>query len=91
MLAALASAVPPPRKQYPRRPRPAMEPNAVTVDGLLLAASDRVRFLATDQHLPVRDEGDAHSSQHLRRLLSRAALVAAPWSTPALARQRTAR
>jgi transposase len=39
---ALASALPPPRKQYPRRPRPAIEPYAAIVDGWLVA----------DQQLP---------------------------------------
>jgi hypothetical protein len=34
---ALASAVPPPRKQYPRRPRLAMEPYEAIVDGWLRA------------------------------------------------------
>jgi transposase len=34
---ALASAVPPPRKQYPRRPRPAIEPYEAIVDGWLKA------------------------------------------------------
>jgi transposase len=37
---ALASAVPPPRKAYPRRPRPAVDPYAGLIDGWLLA--DRV-------------------------------------------------
>jgi transposase len=34
---ALASAVPPPRKPYPRRPRPAIDPYARVIDGWLLA------------------------------------------------------
>jgi transposase len=34
---ALASAVPPPRKTYPRRPRPAIDPYAAIIDGWLLA------------------------------------------------------
>src|SRR6516162_6665122 len=34
---ALASAVPPPRKTYPGRPRPAIDPYAAMVDGWLLA------------------------------------------------------
>jgi transposase len=34
---ALASAVPPPRKGYPRRPRPAIDPYVEVIDGWLLA------------------------------------------------------
>ena len=34
---ALASAVPPPRKEYPLRPRPAIGPYAAIIDGWLLA------------------------------------------------------
>ncbi len=34
---ALASAVPPPRKAYSRRPRPAIDPYAQVIDGWLLA------------------------------------------------------
>jgi transposase len=34
---ALASAVPPPRKSYPRRPRPAIDGYAAVIDGWLLA------------------------------------------------------
>jgi len=34
---ALASAVPPPRKQYPSRPRPAIDPYAEIIDGWLIA------------------------------------------------------
>ena len=34
---ALASAVPPPRKAYPRRPRPAIGPYAAVIDGWLVA------------------------------------------------------
>ena len=34
---ALASAVPPPRKQYPPRPRPAIGPYAEIIDGWLIA------------------------------------------------------
>jgi transposase len=34
---ALASAVPPPRKVYPRRPRPAIDPWVEVIDGWLLA------------------------------------------------------
>jgi len=34
---ALASAVPPPRKVYQRRPRPAIDPYAAVIDGWLLA------------------------------------------------------
>jgi transposase len=34
---ALASAFPPPRKQYPTRPRPAMDPYAAVVDAILIA------------------------------------------------------
>jgi transposase len=37
---ALASAVPPPRKPYPRRPRPAIGPYAAIIDGWLLADRD---------------------------------------------------
>jgi predicted DNA-binding protein (UPF0251 family) len=35
---ALASAVPPPRKSYPSRARPAIDPFATIVDGWLLAS-----------------------------------------------------
>jgi len=34
---ALASAVPPPRKPYQRRPRPAIDPYAAVIDGWLVA------------------------------------------------------
>jgi transposase len=37
---ALASAVPPPRKPYPPRPRPAIGPYAAIIDGWLLADRD---------------------------------------------------
>jgi transposase len=37
---ALASAVPPPRETYPRRPRPAIDPYAEVIDGWLLADRD---------------------------------------------------
>jgi transposase len=37
---ALESAVPPPRKSYPRRPRPAIDPYAEVIDGWLLADRD---------------------------------------------------
>jgi transposase len=37
---ALASAVPPPRKAYPRRPRPAIGPYAAVIDEWLLADRD---------------------------------------------------
>ena len=37
---ALASAVPPPRKAYPPRPRPAIGPYAAVIDGWLLADRD---------------------------------------------------
>ena len=37
---ALASAVPPPRKEYPPRPRPAIEPWVTIIDGWLLADRD---------------------------------------------------
>ena len=37
---ALASAVPPPRKQYPPRPRPAIDPYADVIDGWLIADQD---------------------------------------------------
>jgi transposase len=37
---ALASAVPPPRKTYPSRPRPAIDPYAAVIDGWLLADRD---------------------------------------------------
>jgi len=40
---ALASAVPPPRKAYPRRPRPAIDPYAQVIDGWLLADRDAPR------------------------------------------------
>jgi transposase len=40
---ALASAVPPPRKAYPRRPRPAIDPYAGVIDGWLLADRDAPR------------------------------------------------
>lgn len=39
---ALASALPPPRKRYPRRPRPAIDPYAAIVDD----------WLVTDQQVP---------------------------------------
>ena len=34
---ALASAIPPPRKAYPRRPRPAIDPYVEVIDSWLLA------------------------------------------------------
>jgi transcriptional regulator with XRE-family HTH domain len=37
---ALASAVPPPRKAYPRRPRPALDPYAELIGSWLLADRD---------------------------------------------------
>jgi len=37
---ALASALPPPRKAYPQRPRPAIGPYAAIIDGWLLADQD---------------------------------------------------
>jgi transposase len=37
---ALASALPPPRKAYPRRPRPAIEPYVEMIDSWLLADRD---------------------------------------------------
>jgi hypothetical protein len=37
---ALASAVPPPRKSYPQRPRPAIDAYASVIDGWLLADKD---------------------------------------------------
>jgi transposase len=37
---ALASAIPPPRKSYPRRSRPAIDPYAAVIDGWLLADRD---------------------------------------------------
>jgi hypothetical protein len=37
---ALASAVPPPRKTYPSRPRPAIDPYAAIIDGWLLGDRD---------------------------------------------------
>jgi hypothetical protein len=37
---ALASAVPPPRKVYPRRPRPAIDPYVEVIDSWLLADRD---------------------------------------------------
>ncbi len=37
---ALAAAVPPPRKTYPPRPRPAIDPFAAVIDGWLLADQD---------------------------------------------------
>jgi len=37
---ALASAVPPPRKQYPARPRPAIDPYAAIIDGWLITDQD---------------------------------------------------
>jgi transposase len=40
---ALASAVPPPRKAYPGRPRPAIDPYAQVIDGWLLADRDAPR------------------------------------------------
>jgi transposase len=40
---ALASAVPPPRKAYPRRPRPAIDPYAAVIDGWLLADREAPR------------------------------------------------
>jgi len=40
---ALACAVPPPRKTYPRRPRPAIDPYAQVIDGWLLADRDAPR------------------------------------------------
>jgi len=43
---ALASAVPPPRKAYPWRPRPAIGPYAAVIDGWLLARDRRADWLA---------------------------------------------
>jgi transposase len=40
---ALASAVPPPRRSYPQRPRPAVDPYAELIDGWLLADRDAPR------------------------------------------------
>src|SRR5579875_174505 len=40
---ALASAVPPPRKTYPPRPRPAIDPWATVIDGWLLEDQDAPR------------------------------------------------
>ena len=40
---ALAAAVPPPRKAYPPRPRPAIDPWAAVIDGWLLADQDAPR------------------------------------------------
>ena len=40
---ALASAVPPPRKAYPPRPRPAIDPYASVIDAWLLADQDAPR------------------------------------------------
>jgi hypothetical protein len=40
---ALASAVPPPRKAYPPRPRPAIDAYAPVIDGWLLADKDMPR------------------------------------------------
>jgi hypothetical protein len=40
---ALASAVPPPRKAHPPRPRPAIDPYAQVIDGWLLADRDAPR------------------------------------------------
>ena len=40
---ALASAVPPPRRSYPRRPRPAIGPYVQVIDGWLLADRDAPR------------------------------------------------
>ena len=37
---ALASALPPPRKEYPPRPRPAIDPWVAVIDGWLLADRD---------------------------------------------------
>ncbi|HEY1570090.1 MAG TPA: IS21 family transposase [Pseudonocardiaceae bacterium] len=40
---ALASALPPPRKAYPRRPRPAVDPYSEVIDSWLLADRDMPR------------------------------------------------
>jgi hypothetical protein len=40
---ALASAIPPPRKAYPPRPRPAIDPYVEIIDGWLLADRDAPR------------------------------------------------
>src|SRR5260370_15393164 len=40
---ALDSAVPPPRKSYPQRPRPAIDVYAAVIDGWLLADRQRAR------------------------------------------------
>ncbi len=40
---ALASALPPPRKAYPRRPRPAIDPYSEVIDSWLLADRDMPR------------------------------------------------
>jgi hypothetical protein len=40
---ALASAIPPPRKTYPPRPRPAIDPWAAVIDGWLLGDQDAPR------------------------------------------------
>ena len=40
---ALASAIPPPRKAYPPRPRPAIDPYVEVIDGWLLADRDAPR------------------------------------------------
>jgi transposase len=40
---ALESAVPPPRKQYPARPRPSLDPWVAVIDGWLLADRDAPR------------------------------------------------
>ena len=40
---ALATAVPPPRKAYPPRPRPAIDPWVAVIDGWLLADRDAPR------------------------------------------------
>ena len=37
---ALANAVPPPRRTYPRRPRPAIDPYVEIIDGWLIADRD---------------------------------------------------
>ena len=49
MRQALASAVPPPRKQYPSRLRPAIDPHAAIIDAWLIA----------DQSAPVKQRHTA--------------------------------